>query len=130
VNFSVAFPRVSYRVEFVATVPSATLGWSIRFASFTQSPEGSDANFSAPNGTYTFDVSVPMGFLVTPSHGFVTVDGSASVISLVVSSYLPSVPPPIWSLVVPAVEVGATILASAAIAYIVVARATRPSPVE
>jgi hypothetical protein len=110
VTFNVSFPQVTFPVTFaVSSLPSGD-SWQVRLSdNQTLNLSRPATTFRAPNGSYTFDVVVPPGYMACPSHGTITVDAAAIVInvSIVVDGPVPC--PPIWNLACPAIVACAAI---------------------
>jgi parallel beta-helix repeat protein len=96
-NFTVAGAAVTVAYAYVYAPPmfnvtfsivglSSGASWSVAFDGHSSSSVGSTNAFVAPAGHYTFQVTVPSGFAVTPSNGTVTVVGGS------VSVYLAATP--------------------------------------
>jgi hypothetical protein len=103
--FDFEFPPAAFPVAFdVQNLPRGGY-WDVRFSNLTENLTGASTTFAAPNGSYTFDVVVPTGYLASPSHG--TIDVSVS------PAGLPPVPP-IWDLATPALAVAGIVALVAA----------------
>ena len=110
VSFYVLFPEVSFPVTFaVSGLPSGNT-WQVRFSdNLTLNVSRAATTFRAPNGSYTFDVLAPPGYLADPSHGTITVDAAAIMINVSMVIDGPPPCPPIWNLACPAMVACAAI---------------------
>jgi Phosphoesterase family len=79
VTFS-AIVAAKYTVGFTASGLSGQ-SWSVTLSSSagtsTQSSAGSSITFSEPNGSYTYSVGAPSGYVASPGSGSVSVQGAA-----------------------------------------------------
>jgi hypothetical protein len=122
VSFNVLFPQVSFPVTFVVSgLPSGDT-WQVRFSdNLTLNLSQVAATFRAPNGSYTFDVMAPAGYLACPSHGTITVDAAAIVINVSLGVGGPPPCPPIWKLACPAI-VACAVIAMVGVGVLLVGR--------
>jgi hypothetical protein len=112
IMFNVSFPQANYSVTFEVSQLPATDPGQIRFSNSTEPIDALIATFHEPNGSYTFDVQPPAGYLAYPSHGTIVVDAAAMVIPISLVPTGPPSSPPIWNLALPA------LLASGVIALV------------
>jgi hypothetical protein len=101
-EFAVPFPEPSFAVTF--SVSSMPLGdpWEVRFSNQTVQVDVLSTAFSAPNGSYTFDVTPAAGYIAVPSHGTVLIDGAPITIDVQVTLAGNPPVPPLLVLVTPA----------------------------
>ncbi len=94
----ISFLRPAFAVTFSVSGAVPGLTWSVRLANSTAASGAAILGFSEPNGSYTFNVTPPRGFLIDPSHGVVTVNGSSALVGLTLLSLSPPPGPPLWTL--------------------------------
>jgi hypothetical protein len=122
--FTVPFPQASFSVTFAVANLPANDPWEVRLSNATATLTGPRTVFSEPNGTYTFDVIPPSGYLAEPSHGTVTVDDRAIAINVsFAAAGLPPVPP-VLSLGMPA-ALAAGAIGLVAVGILLVGRSRR-----
>jgi hypothetical protein len=108
-NYSMSFARAGFALLFDASGLPRGMSWQIRVSTLVDNLTGSAASFELPNGSYTFDVNAPPGFLANPSHGTLTVDAKPITINVVFGrAGLPPVPP-LWNLGTPAILAAAAV---------------------
>lgn len=74
--------QMNYTVSFAEFgLPTGT-SWSVTFAGTALSSKGSTIPFSKPNGTWNFTVPAVGGYVPTPSHGNVTVNGTSPLVRI------------------------------------------------
>jgi hypothetical protein len=105
--YAVQFLPASFNVTFMFSGDPANDAMTVRFSNIMETLTDPPATFSEPNGTYTFNVTPPDGYVAVPSHGSVVVAGQAQVIRVSLDPLGPPAIPPIWNLALPAV--GATV---------------------
>jgi hypothetical protein len=124
-TFEFAFPEVNYSVLFALgdapTGRSIEVRLSNETVTVTTGSNGASAIFSLPNGSYTFDVVPPSGFLASPSHGTVTVDAGAVTINVTLGAAGLPQSPPIWDLALPAL-IAAVVIAMAGVGTLLLSR--------
>jgi len=110
VSFNVLFPQASFPVTFeLLALPSGTQ-WQVRLSDSANTSSTLAATFQVPNGSYTYDVQPPTHYLAYPSHGTVTVDAAAIVITVSIVPAGPPSNPPLWTLVTHATIAGWAVL--------------------
>lgn len=108
---AIPFPRVTYSITFlVAGLPNGAL-WYLRLANASVGSTDPELAFAEPNGSYTFNVTGPAGYAVSPSHGTIAVDAQSLTIRLNLTATGPPPTPPTWSLALPAL-IAAGLIAS------------------
>jgi hypothetical protein len=107
VTFPVRFSEVHYEVEFRASDPLAGTSWEVRLSDSTTTSRTSLAGFGEPNGSYTFDVLAPSGYLALPSHGTITVDATPVTVNV---SFVPNAVAAVPPLSVTAIPAGTVTL--------------------
>ena len=113
----VNFIEAKFAVSFALSDGPAA-AWQVRIGSSTVSVTGTTARFAEPNGSYTFDVIAPEGYLANPSHGVVWVNGSAVAIPIEFRLAAPPPTPSVWSLAGPAAEVAAVCAVAGVVAFL------------
>ncbi len=78
-------PAATYLVSFTESGLSSGTSWSVTFDGDTESSTASTISFSAPNGTYDYDVGSVQGYSVSPLSGSVTVNGQSQTVPLTFS---------------------------------------------
>jgi hypothetical protein len=128
VSFDVLFPQVSFPVTFaISGLPPGTQ-WQVRLSDSINTSSELAATFQEPNGSYTYDVEPPAHYLAYPSHGTVTVDAAAIVITVSIVPAGPPSNPPLWTLVTHATIAGwAVLLVAGGTLLLVRARSRRRS---
>ncbi len=76
VTRSVVFTEVTYTVAFSESGLPPGTSWSVTLGGLTNTSTASYANFTEPNGTYTFTVGAIAGYTASPSTGSITVTGA------------------------------------------------------
>jgi hypothetical protein len=76
--------QTTYTVTFTQSGLPTGDSWTVFAGSANQSVTTSSVSFTLLNGTYTYAVTVPTGYTVTPSGGSFTVNGATSGVSLTV----------------------------------------------
>ena len=77
VKEAIAFALATYSINFTETgLPSGT-AWSVTFNGTTSSSSASNISFTAPNGTYSYEVANVAGYSSSLSSGNITVNGSS-----------------------------------------------------
>ncbi|HXQ49043.1 MAG TPA: hypothetical protein VN842_04615, partial [Thermoplasmata archaeon] len=85
-------PPTLFLVAFNATDLRPGLDWSVRWnGTNTVTAQGTVISFSAPNGTYPYEVEAPTGFSASPHSGNATVAGAATLVEIFFAS-IPSPP--------------------------------------
>lgn len=74
-----------FSVSFTETGLPSGKSWSVYFAGLTKSATGATIAFAVANGTWSYGVGVPSGYLATPSGGQVTVNGAARTVAVAIS---------------------------------------------
>jgi hypothetical protein len=81
VGFSMVTP--SYPVSFTESGLPAQTSWTIILGSLpSETVSTASAQFLAPNGTYPFSILSPVGYSSIPSSGSITVDGTATSVTV------------------------------------------------
>jgi hypothetical protein len=125
VTIAFLFPEVNFTVDFaIGGVPSGDVV-EVRLSNLTTYStgafSGTNAIFNMSNGSYTFDVMPPRGYLASPSHGTVTVHSGSVTIHVSIGTAGPPSPPPIWDLALPAL-IAAAAIAMAGIGTLLLSR--------
>ncbi len=129
-RFSLDFYRSTYEIRFTVTSSSSILGtWVVRLANASITSSTSAATFSEPNGSYTYDIQAPAGFVASPSHGSVLIDAAPKLVMLSFDSTAPTVTP-IWVLAEPALVVAGVLALSGGLSFGLIRRARRRSTEE
>ena len=77
VKEAIAFALATYSINFTETgLPSGT-AWSVTFNGTASSSSASNISFTAPNGTYSYEVAHVAGYSSSLSSGNITVNGSS-----------------------------------------------------
>ena len=77
VKEAIAFALATYSINFTETgLPSGT-AWSVTFNGTASSSSASNISFTAPNGTYSYEVANVAGYSSSLSSGNITVNGSS-----------------------------------------------------
>ncbi len=71
-----ALPPNEYTVLFEQAGLPPTARWSVDLGGTVVTGAGTTLGFDVPNGTYTYQVTGPSGYRVSPDQGMLTVDGS------------------------------------------------------
>lgn len=101
-NVSVLFTQELFKVTFVSSNDPASATWSVQLGSHVCPDIAGSMVCAVPNGTSWFNVTPPTGYVANPSHGVVLVNSSSVTLAVSFALLGPSVDPPIWSLVLPA----------------------------
>ncbi len=72
----------TYTLTFAETGLPAGSDWSVTVGGVPYFPSGTPFSVQEPNGTYAFSVAGPTGYTATPASGSVTVDGSATTVTI------------------------------------------------
>ena len=75
-----------YRVSFIAKNIPPDTKWSVTLNGITEYSNTSEITFSEPNGTYSYKVNNVSGYILSPSSGSITVNGSNMTQVIVYSS--------------------------------------------
>ena len=80
-------PNASYQyyVNFTESGLPSGYSWSVTFNNNQLSSSTNTISFKVPNGQYSYSVSVPSGYIATPSSGTVIVNNSNQNINIVIS---------------------------------------------
>lgn len=76
VTVAVPFERVNFTVTFEETTLPSGLPWSVHLGGATNSTTGRNLTFRATNGTHSYGVSAPSGYVANPSSGQASVAGA------------------------------------------------------
>jgi hypothetical protein len=102
VTYHFDFNRASFPVRFETAGLRPGASWSLRVANTSVSITTLSADWMEPNGSYTYNVSPPVGYAVSPSHGAITVDANSVFVYLTFRPVGPPPDPPFWTLALPA----------------------------
>lgn len=120
-----SFPEVNFTVDFVLAGAPTGMVVEVRLSHTTTNAvvgaAGTNAVFYLSNGSYTFDVMPPNGYLASPSHGTITVHAGSVTVDVSIVSAGPPPPPPIWDLALPAL-IAAAAIAMAGIGTLLLSR--------
>ncbi|MFP3257234.1 MAG: hypothetical protein RXO36_05500 [Candidatus Nanopusillus acidilobi] len=80
-------PNASYQyyVNFTESGLPSGYSWSVTFNNTQLSSSSDTISFKVPNGQYSYSVTVPSGYIATPSSGIVIVNSSNQNINIVIS---------------------------------------------
>jgi hypothetical protein len=66
----------SYSVRLPETGLPVNTSWSVDWSGFTATTSTSQVEVTVPNGSYSFSISAPAGYRVSPTAGMITIDGA------------------------------------------------------
>jgi hypothetical protein len=101
-----------YPVTFDVTGLPPGANYEVRLSNITQVASVAALGLTIPDGTWTFDVIAPAGYYSSPSHGSLTMNGRAMVVTI---AFLPigrGPNPPFLTLVLPAATTSVVLCAS------------------
>lgn len=114
-SITIAFDLVAFAVTFEEIGLPAGASWSVDLAGSERSTAGGSLTFSEPNGSYSFNVASPGGYVVHPASGAATVNGTTTIYLAFASGTSSPFQSPLGDALVAAI-VGLAILAIVAIA--------------
>jgi DNA-binding PadR family transcriptional regulator len=82
VNETATFVVATYVVTFLEVNLNLGTSWSVTLDGKVNSTTGAVTTFTLPNGTYQYSISEPSGYTLTPSTGFIMVDGHAMTVNV------------------------------------------------
>jgi hypothetical protein len=88
-NFAVVVfsPTVfAYEVTFSQTGVPTGATWNAAVSDVNSSSTGASITFPLSNGTYTYAITVPSGYVATPTGGVLTVNGKAATVTVQVTA--------------------------------------------
>ena len=74
-----------FSVTFTESGLPSDKSWAVYFDGVSKSSGTTSIVFAVPNGTQTYGISAPSGYLATPSAGSVTVNGAGESVAVVIS---------------------------------------------
>jgi hypothetical protein len=99
---AIVFTRATFPVTFAVTGLPSGVQYHVRLSNTTQATDLVSDGFQISNGTYTFDVTAPVGYYPNPSHGNVTVQGRPTTIAIAFLADGPGPNPPFLAVALPA----------------------------
>ncbi|MGA8664921.1 MAG: thermopsin family protease [Thermoplasmata archaeon] len=85
----ITFAPVTYPVTFLESGLSPGTSWSVTLGTSTLTSTTSSIQFSAPNGTDSFEITAVAGYTANVTHGTVFVNAAATSVSILFTAVIP-----------------------------------------